>query len=64
VVRHDDEIRVAVLNGFNGQGADLAIPAADGMGAYFNMVTEVDGVCGRIIVSTAATRCGGDSVLS
>lgn len=46
----DDEIRVAVLNGFTGPVANLAIPAADGMEAYFNMVNENGGVCGRDIV--------------
>ena len=46
----DDEIRVAVLNGFTGPVANLAIPAADGMDAYFNMVNEAGGVCGRSIV--------------
>lgn len=46
----DDEIRVAVLNGFTGPVANLAIPAADGMEAYFNMVNENGGVCGRQIV--------------
>jgi ABC-type branched-subunit amino acid transport system substrate-binding protein len=46
----DDEIRVAVLNGFTGPVANLAIPAADGMDAYFNMVNEAGGVCGRNIV--------------
>jgi branched-chain amino acid transport system substrate-binding protein len=46
----DDEIRVAVLNGFTGPVANLAIPAADGMDAYFNMVNEAGGVCGRTIV--------------
>lgn len=46
----DDEIRLAVLNGFTGPVANLAIPAADGMEAYFNMVNEDGGVCGRSIV--------------
>ena len=46
----DDEIRVAVLNGFTGPVANLAIPAADGMEAYFNMVNENGGVCGRQLV--------------
>lgn len=46
----DDEILVAVLNGFTGPVANLAIPAADGMDAYFNMVNESGGVCGRDIV--------------
>lgn len=46
----DDEIRVAVLNGFTGPVANLAIPAADGMDAYFNMVNDAGGVCGRTIV--------------
>ncbi len=46
----DDAINVAVLNGFTGPVANLAIPAADGMDAYFNMVNEAGGVCGRDIV--------------
>ena len=46
----DSEINVAVLNGFTGPVAPLAIPAANGMDAYFNMVNEEGGVCGRQIV--------------
>jgi ABC-type branched-subunit amino acid transport system substrate-binding protein len=46
----DSEIDVAVLNGFTGPVANLAIPAADGMEAYFNMVNDAGGVCGRQIV--------------
>jgi ABC-type branched-subunit amino acid transport system substrate-binding protein len=47
----DDTIKMAVLNGFTGPIANLAIPAADGMDAYLNMVNEAGGVCGRQLVS-------------
>ncbi|MEO5725341.1 MAG: ABC transporter substrate-binding protein [Ilumatobacteraceae bacterium] len=46
----DTEIHVAVLNGFTGPVANLAIPAADGMDAYFKMVNDKGGVCGRKLV--------------
>lgn len=46
----DEEIRVAVFNGFTGPVAPLAIPAADGLEAYLNMVNDEGGVCGRDIV--------------
>lgn len=46
----DTEIKVALLNGFTGPVAPLAIPAAEGMEAYFQKVNDEGGVCGRKLV--------------